>query len=261
MANDDGLRLINVSDCHLIATPGERLRGVDTDAMLAAVVDRIVTAEPPPDAVLMTGDLSQDGSAAAYQRARDHFARIGAPEVHCIPGNHDAPAVMAETLAGGPIRLGRVLARDGWQVVFLDSTVPGEDDGFLRDEELAALDAALAARPDAFALVCLHHHPVAVGGAWEDFVSLANAEALFAVLDRHPRVRGLLWGHIHQAYDGFRGDVRLMGTPATCFQFASDGAGGLRVTAGRPGYRRLRLEASGEIATEVVWLDGNAPRR
>ncbi len=261
MANGTGLRLINFSDCHLIETAGERLRGTDTDAMLGALVERLVTAEPPPDAFLMTGDLSQDGSVASYRRAGAHFARLGAP-THCIPGNHDLPAVMAETLAGGQARFERVFARGGWRVIFLDSTVPGADDGFLRDDELAALDAALgAARPDEHALVCLHHHPVAVGGAWESFVSLENADAFFAVLDRHACVRGLLWGHIHQPFDGWRGSVRLMGTPATCFQFMPDGAGGLRVTAGRPSYRRLRLRADGEIETEIVWLDGNAPRR
>ena len=213
-----------------------------------------------PDAFLVTGDLSQDGSSASYCRARDHFARLGAV-AHCIPGNHDVPAAMAEIMAGDRVRLDRALARDGWRVIFLDSIVPGEDDGFLRDDELAALDAALAAHPGDHALICLHHHPVAVGGAWEDFVSLENAAALFSVLDRHAGVRGLLWGHIHQAFDGRRGAVRLMGTPATCFQFMPDGAGGRRVTAGRPSYRRLELRAGGEIRTKVVWLDGNATRR
>ncbi len=260
MANGNGLRLINFSDCHLIETAGERLRGIDTDAMLGALIERLVTAEPPPDAYLMTGDLSQDGSFASYRRARGHFARLGAA-THCIPGNHDARAAMVEAMAGARVRFDRVLARDGWQVIFLDSTVPDEDDGFLRDDELAALDAALAARPGDHALVCLHHHPVVVGGAWEAFVSLENADALFAVLDRHAGVRGVLWGHIHQPFDGWRGAMRLMGTPATCFQFMPDGAGGLRVTAARPSYRRLELRGDGEIRTEVVWLDGNAPRR
>ena len=106
-------------------------------------------------------------------------------------------------------------------------------------------------------------HPVVVGGAWRDVVSLANPDALFAVLDRHPQVRGLLWGHIHQPFDGARGAVRLMATPSTCFQFKRTPGGELGIADDPPGYRRLTLAPDGGIDTEVCWLDDftASPRR
>ncbi len=250
---EDSLHLVQITDCHLLAEPDGRLRDVDTRATLAAVVER-VRAEAP-DVVLATGDLSQDGTAASYRRFKALAGRLGAP-VHCLPGNHDHPATLAEVLPGDGLHVGRQLIAGGWQIVFLDSTIADEDDGELAESELAALEAALGDDPARHALVCLHHHPVVVGGAWHDFVSLANPDALFAVIDRHPRVRGLLWGHIHQPFDAERGALRLMATPSTCFQFKRTPGGELGTADDPPGYRRIRLHADGGIETEVRWLDG-----
>jgi Icc protein len=250
---DDSLHLVQITDCHLLAEPDGRLRDVDTQATLAAVVER-VRAEAP-DVVLATGDLSQDGTPASYRRFKALAGRLGTP-VHCLPGNHDHPATLAGVLPGDGIHVGRQLVAAGWQIIFLDSTIAGEDDGELAAAELSALDAALGGDRENHALVCLHHHPLAVGGAWRDFVSLANPDALFAVLDRHPRVRGLLWGHIHQPFDGARGALRLMATPSTCFQFKRTPGGELGIADDPPGYRSIRLHADGGIETEVRWLEG-----
>ena len=252
--SEDGLRVIQISDFHLLADAGERLREVDTHATLAAVIERVRAESPAPDLVLATGDLSQDGLLGSYRRVKTLLRRLDAP-VYCLPGNHDDAARFAAAMPGDGVHVARELCRNGWQIVFLDSTVPGEEDGRLADGELDGLDRALAARPGLHALVCLHHHPVAVGGAWGDFVSLANPDDLFAVLDRHPQVRGLLWGHVHHPFEGARGAVRLMATPSTCFQFAPGPGGSLATGDEPPAYRRLALGPDGAIDTELCWLD------
>ncbi len=183
------MRLIQLTDCHLFDDPAARLGGVDTHRTLAAVIDALARADPAPDVVLATGDLTQLGEAGAYDRVRCQLRRLAMP-VYCLPGNHDHRETFTAALPGDGVHISRSLCRDGWQVVFLDSTIPGEDDGRLSADELAALDHALGAHPDDHALVCLHHHPVAVGGAWRDVVSLENPNGLFAVIDRHAQVRG-----------------------------------------------------------------------
>ena len=250
------MRLIQLTDCHLFDDPRARLGGVDTHRTLAAVIDDMACADPTPDVVLATGDLTQNGEAGAYGRMRCLLQRLALP-VYCLPGNHDHRETFNAAMPGDDIHVTRSLCRDGWQILFLDSTIPGEDDGRLSEDELTALDEALGARPDDHALVCLHHHPVVVGGAWRDFVSLENPDDLFAVLDRHPRVRGLLFGHIHQAFDGERHGVKLMATPSTCFQFKDDN-GNLGTADDPPAYRRLTLAPDGAIESTIHWVGARA---
>ena len=119
----------------------------------------------------------------------------------------------------------------------------------------AVLDAALGGQPELHALITLHHQPVPVGGAWLDEVSLANPDDLFAVLDRHAQVRGVLFGHVHQVFEGERNGVRLMASPSTCFQFVRDGED-LGIGDDPPGYRRLALRPDGAIESAVHWLAG-----
>jgi Icc protein len=250
------MRLIQLTDCHLFDDPATRLGGVDTQATLAAVIDALASADPAPDVVLATGDLTQLGEAGAYGRVRRLLQSLAMP-VYCLPGNHDHRETFAAAMPGDGVHVTRSLCRDGWQILFLDSTIPGEDDGRLGEAELAALDQALAARPDHHALVCLHHHPVVVGGAWRDVVSLENPDRLFAIIDRHPGVRGILFGHIHQAFDSERNGVKLMGTPSTCFQFVDDD-GSLGIGGDPPGYRRLALAPDGSIESTVHWVGARA---
>lgn len=249
----DGLSLVQITDCHLLADPERRLNGVDTAISLGSVIDHILSNGPEPDAVLATGDLSEDGTAASYNRMKALLTRFRAP-VYGMVGNHDDTDTLVATLPGDGIEVTRSLCRDGWQIVFLNTRVPGEEDGALGGDELAALDSALAERPDLHALVCIHHQPVVVGGTWADEVSLANPNDLFSVLDGHRQTRGVLFGHIHMPFDGERGSLRMMGSPSTCFQFGRDDDGNFTTTDDPAGYRRLTLAPDGAISTTVCWL-------
>jgi Icc protein len=98
--------------------------------------------------------------------------------------------------------------------------------------------------------VCLHHNPVPIGCEWMNPIGLRNPDALFAVLERFPQVRAVLWGHVHQEYDQMRGDVRLLASPSTCIQFAP-GSVDFKVDTTAPGYRWLRLYDDGRLETGV----------
>ncbi len=92
-----------------------------------------------------------------------------------------------------------------------------------------------------------------MGSHWLDQVGLRNAEAFFAVLDRHSRARAVIWGHVHQEYAGQRGALALYGTPSTCAQFRPR-IDGFAIDSLPPGFRILELGADGSIATAVGWL-------
>jgi Icc protein len=133
----------------------------------------------------------------------------------------------------------------------LDSCVPGEAYGRLEAAELARLDAALTGAGERHVLIGLHHHPVPMGSRWIDSVGLKNPEALYALTDRYPNVRALVWGHVHQSYDSRRKGVRHLATPSTCMQFLPN-TDHYAIDSTPPAYRRLTLRADGSIDTEVL---------
>jgi len=231
-----------------------RVRGVATAATFARCVAHARRRHPRPGAVLLTGDLVHD-DPAGYAALATLIRDAGAP-VHCLPGNHDDPADVRRALAGAPFAHDFATRYGDWVIVMLDSTVRGEHGGLLAEPELARLDAALGASSGAHALVCLHHHPVPHGSAWLDELMLANADAFFAVLARHPGVRALAWGHTHQPFEGTLGRIRLMGTPSTCMQFAQD-ADEFEIDGRPPAYRWIELGAGGGIETGVEWVAGD----
>ena len=223
------VKLIQVTDPHLFADPVGRLRGVLT---LNALQDTLrAAADDIRDAfaVLTTGDLVQD-DPGGYARFREAMGGLGKP-VLCIPGNHDEAPALRQALQGAPFQVG----------------------GQLAASELDALEAALAASPDRHALIALHHHPVTMHSHWLDTVGLTNAAEFFAVLDRHPQVRGIVFGHVHQAFEHVRRGVRILGTPSTCAQFLPR-AHDFAVDNLPPAYRVLNLEPDGRLESQVAWL-------
>lgn len=246
-------RLLQLTDLHLFARPRGRLRGVATRDSLAAVLARARRYAWPPDAILLTGDLIHDGSAAGYAYLRAVFADLGVP-VLCLAGNHDDPQLMRSTLCAPPFQCGGMATFGNWRVLLLETHLPGQDGGALSDASLELLQSCLRAESRLHLLVGLHHHPVAVGSAWLDEIGVANREALFAAIAGHDHVRALLWGHVHQTYDEQIGGLRLLATPSTCVQFKPRSRR-FRYDTRPPACRWLTLHDDGRIATEILWAE------
>jgi Icc protein len=246
------IRLVQISDTHLFADPDGRLLGQRTRRSCEAVLALLRATLLPVDAVLLTGDLVHDERPEGYLYLREALHTLGVT-YYAIPGNHDLAARLAGHLdpaAAQPVRSVRI---GDWHLVLLDSTLPGEDGGRLGTSRLAGLDLALAACPESPALICLHHQPIPVGSQWMDAIGLEDGDAFFAVMDRHPQVRGVLWGHIHQAFDGCRADVRLMGSPSTAVQFLPCSQD-LALDSAAPGLRWLELNPDGHLETGIARL-------
>lgn len=242
------LRIVQITDLHLKTKPGSLLWGADVDVGLSAVLADISQRQPAPDFILVSGDLVGD-EPEAYSRFRELLETLGLP-AYCLPGNHDFPMAMEQALRGGLVRRERYIALGNWQIVLLDSSFPGSPIGHLASGELTLVDTALATRPDLHTLVCLHHNPLPVGTSWLDTMTVSNGTALFAVLDRYPHVRAVVFGHIHGEFASQRGDVKLLATPATSVQFKPNTADP-QVDDVPPGYRWLELYPDGTVATGV----------
>ncbi|WP_022882070.1 metallophosphoesterase [Gryllotalpicola ginsengisoli] len=190
------MRILHLSDTHLLADPEARHNGIDTTAALERVLARAAVVEGV-DLVVASGDLSEDGAAAAYEKLRDRIepfaAERGAATAY-VMGNHDLRDGFEQVL--GP-RDG-VVEVAGYRVLRLDTSVPGAGYGELSAEQLAWARQQLAAPAEHGTIVVMHHPPVPAWSVLLHALELQNpAEALeaFAAGD----VRLVLSGHYHHA--------------------------------------------------------------
>ncbi len=248
------MHILQITDPHLYGRADRRLRGVATDLSLRAVLDEALTRFPEFAALLATGDIVQE-DAGGYLRFRSICAGLDRP-VLCIPGNHDELQAMRRELQGPPFQLCGARTIGAWRFVMLDSCVPGAVGGRLAPAELARLDEELAGC-EGHAFVCLHHHPIPMGSGWLDSVGLAEADEFWRVIDAHPGVKAVAWGHVHQRFDGKHGSVRLFATPSTGAQFLP-GSEEFAMDRRPPAYRHFRLHADGRIDSRVHWVDAPA---
>ena len=244
-------RLLQFTDCHLLGDSSSTLRGTNTWQTLQATLAHASTHQAPWDITLLTGDLVQD-DVLGYRHIRRTFETSQVP-VHCLPGNHDDLKGMSQQLSAAPFHLLGSFCRENWLVVMLNSCLAHTAAGSISRAELARLADLLHTTHHEHALIALHHHPVPMSSQWLDEVGIDNSEAFFAVLDAAPSVRGVVWGHVHQAFDGERHGVRLMGTPSTCAQFTPR-VDDFAIDSKPPGYRWLHLHEEGALDSQVEWV-------
>src|SRR5688500_6574335 len=87
--------LAQISDLHIGARPELSYQVVDTHAMLRACVDDLLALAQRPDAVAVTGDLTDSGSRQEYASLRRLLAPLDMP-LYLIPGNHDVREALRE---------------------------------------------------------------------------------------------------------------------------------------------------------------------
>jgi Icc protein len=249
-----GIVILHITDTHLHAAADSRMRGVTTYETFLAVL-RHAQKDPswPPDAILVTGDIVQDESRAGYERFRASLEGFGIP-VCCVPGNHDDPKLMDELLKSAPFKVGGTLRIGEWSLVLLNTFLTGEDAGGLGEARLQGLAGSLKDNATQHVLICMHHQPIPMGSAWLDGVGLRDASRFLSVIDAHDNVRGVVWGHVHQASDRSRGPVRLLSTPSTCAQFLPNSEF-FALDERPPGLRWIQLFPNGEIQSRIDWIE------
>jgi 3',5'-cyclic-AMP phosphodiesterase len=242
--------LLQITDPHI----GADWNDADPVAGLTAVVEAVNGLPDRPDALLLTGDLTEHGTAHEYAIVRELASAIRAP-LHVLPGNHDDRAAIraAFDLPGTgaePVRYAVDLGP--LRLVVMDTTIPGRDGGSLPDEQLQWLDAELGRTTGRPILLAMHHPPVATGIAAWDAIGLPVEDrvALGRVLERRPDVRRVVAGHVHQTIVGELAGRPVLTIPSTYLQARLDFTASLALQSGPAGYA-LHALADGAIASHV----------
>ena len=245
------MRILQITDTHLFADSRKRLLGINTQRSFLAALRQAKQERHQPDAILLTGDLSQDSSIKSYKNLAKHVSSLFKCPILWLPGNHDEPKIMAKAFAKTKVHNEKIFRMGNWQIILLNSHSPGNVHGYLNKQELKWLEKCLKENPDLHTVVTLHHHPIPVKCKWLDNLGLKNADAFLKIVDKSKQIRGVLWGHIHQKFETTRRGKHYLATPSTCIQFKPNTDGFALDEKGLPGFRWVNLKADGSLKTIV----------
>jgi Icc protein len=243
------IRIMQISDIHLCANTTRELLGVNTDESFRAVLDLIAQAKHKPDLFILSGDLSQDGSAESYIKLADLMKKFDI-SAYYLNGNHDNQIVLDEIYPRETIVNDKQIVMPDWQVILLNSQMPGKVPGYLDQSQLHYLETCLQAHPEHRAIVFFHHQPVKVGSAWLDNLGVQNADEFWAVAMRYPALQHVFFGHVHQEHEEQVGHIICRSLPSTCIQFKPN-QDEFELDHLPPGYRWIELHADGRLTTGI----------
>lgn len=220
------LRILHLSDTHFSGDGGRHYGVVDTAEHLRralAHVERLAF-----DLVVVSGDVSEDGSHESYEQIRDAvqpWARAHGARAVFAMGNHDNRAAFRAVLGGGQpdadeielegIDLDRPVAsvaeRDGWRVVVLDTSVPGAGYGSLEIEQKDFLRETLAKPAAHGTVVVVHHPPVPAQTDLLEALALDDQDRRDLIDIVHGSdVRVILSGHYHHTLVEFVAGIPIV---------------------------------------------------
>ena len=214
--------IAHLSDPHLIGGGGLHYGVVDNVANLRTALGRLAALNPPPQALVFTGDLADQGEPDAYATLRE-IVEPAAQEMGAIVvwtmGNHDERAAYARGLHDSDDDgfQDRVHEVDGLRIVALDTSVPGYHHGELRPEQLAWLTDVLATPAEHGTLLAMHHPPLPLPMLRAaELIELHDQQSLADVV-AGTDVRGILAGHLHfSTWSTFAG-VPVSVASASCY--------------------------------------------
>ena len=253
-------RLIQLSDPHLLAQADGRVRGRSALSLFRKALDQALAELP--DILLITGDCCHDETWCGYVRLRDtledaiHRNRAGVACFAVVAGNHDHPQRLRAVLGRHCLVAPGALDQGRWRLILLSSHRAGGCAGLIGEAQLSWLISQLreAETLDKFVVLALHHPPVASGDQVKDSIGLLDGAQLLEALKTFSSVRVVLFGHIHQHWQGVLSpDSKLvgLGCPSTLASFVPVQPCPLG-QSGDPGGRLLDLREDGSVQERLL---------
>ncbi|MGP4713969.1 metallophosphoesterase [Psychrobacter sp. DM8] len=270
---DDTLNVLQITDLHLSdvsATANTEVQNTASKSHLTckqsfeAVVKQALGEAIRCDLIVVTGDLVSEVKTATYDHIFDVLQATDIPFA-CIAGNHDVTNELGHDLPfyerkliaqpADPRLLSRhLIESEYWQLLLLDSSVPGQVAGYIDDTDIAWVSEQLA-RCSKPAVIAVHHHVLPIQSQWIDAHMAQNTKAFWDSLAAFRHIQAVISGHNHQEQIRYHQEVTVYSTPSTCYQFKPFNDDFAYDTQTMPGYRWLQLDNNGRLVSWVKRLD------
>lgn len=216
--------LAQISDLH-IRPEGQKLYDfIDTNGLLARHVAYLNNLHERPDAVIISGDITNFGTPAEYRMARKILRQLDYP-IYLIPGNHDRNANLLAAFAAdfgylgnNPTAIHYTVENFPIRLVFIDSSVEGKTHGEIGIERLNWLETSLRQEPNRPTAIFTHHHPIPSGCLHMDTIRCRDGADLLGIISAFPQVRYLFCGHTHRAIFQMHGQLLIATAPSSAHQ-------------------------------------------
>ncbi|MDE0969546.1 MAG: phosphodiesterase [Octadecabacter sp.] len=219
--------ILQITDTHIVGDGALVSRRLETSSALTHLIERIVSIRHQIgviDAVLVTGDLSDDGSKVSYEKFKDLLAPLDLPLL-VIPGNHDVrepmrAAFVTQFTSNGPLNW--VNQVGDLTIIGLDTLVEGTGKGTLSTQTLDFLETTLANAHNKPILLAMHHPPFLSGINFMDNIGLTNRDAFCDIVSCHIGPMRIVCGHIHSMMITDVGGHTAISAPSPCSTFNYD---------------------------------------
>ena len=262
------VKLIQLSDLHLVPPGKLTSKVLDTNVILEETINEILRKQDyfgQIEGLLVTGDISDDGSIDSYLSAHEKLIKLNVP-ILVIPGNHDLRKPMREVFnehvefSINSSQFDWVFKYEETVIIGLDTLVEGENFGFLEKTSLEFLSNQLSIHNGSDIILLIHHPPINTGIYFMDKIGLKNNSELSECLKATSRPVRILCGHVHGVYHGLLGIHPVVSAPSVCsaFEFNRKKFAPVGFNRGPTGYAYLETSSNG-FWTAIPSSYGNGP--
>ncbi|MBB4388540.1 3',5'-cyclic AMP phosphodiesterase CpdA [Rhizobium leguminosarum] len=193
------MKLIHLTDLHLVP-PGAMLFGFDPADRLRETINRINRDHADAELCVVTGDLTDEGDAAAYDLLRDVLQELRVP-TRLLLGNHDHRGHFLKAFPDEPCDengfVQSVHESSAGRLIFLDTLVEGFGHGSLTDGRLEWLLARLAEVQASPVYLFAHHQLQPIGLPHFEPWNTENWRQIMQAIVAAGNVRHIFHGHVH----------------------------------------------------------------
>ena len=247
------MKIAHLSDIHLTEN-GRIIWGVNTMRHFNEAISKLSDIKDI-DAIIISGDLSDDGSTWSYNYLDTAFFELGIPTYSCM-GNHDSFETFPRMRF---IKHTKRVLLGGWKFLILDSVIRDESEpgknksrGLLNEVSLNFLQMEL--KDSIPTAIFLHHPPIEPGG-WLNRKILDNRDN-FREIIMGTNVKMVAYGHIHCSLSKNIQDVLYTSAPSIGFGFDED-LPKFQIADGTEGFNVITFDTN-NIGIKTILLNDNS---
>jgi 3',5'-cyclic AMP phosphodiesterase CpdA len=235
------LEIVQLSDIHI--------GSLFVQGAFDSVVEEVNKLKP--DAIVVTGDLTDDGLLFQFEKARNELKRFSCPNVIVLAGNHDYRHT-GYLLFKKFFATKQVYEFPDAVVLTLGTARPDRDEGEVGYRQNLWMEKTLARYDSKVKIVAMHHHLIGIPDTGTDKIIILDAgDALRTCLQS--KVDLVLCGHKHRpwtwklgtleiAYAGTTSSTRFRGFFENCYNIIKVQEGKVQVDIKIVGKKRFPLQ-------------------